>query len=159
MNQRNFAKMHFDCLRCGSVITLALVGATAAGCGDSKSYSVAPVSGIVTLDGKPLPQAEITFLPVGGADNPTPGPGSAGKADADGRYELETINQESGAVVGMHKVQIRTPRQQPPGNNDSGSAAPPHKEIIPARYNDETTLTFEVPEDGTTEANFPLESR
>jgi hypothetical protein len=131
----------------------------AAGCGDSKSYSIAAVSGVVTLDGKPVPRAEITFQPVGDSDNPTPGPGSAGKADAEGRFELQCINGELGAVVGKHKVQIRSHKEQPPGDNDSGAAIPPQKELIPARYNDESELTFEVPEGGTTEANFELKSR
>jgi hypothetical protein len=129
------------------------------GCGDSASYELAPVSGVVTLDGKPVPQALVVFQPIGGEDNPTPGPSSSAAADSEGWFELKTVQGESGAVVGKHRVKITTPSPAPPSDTDSGFAQPVHKEIIPSRYNSDSELTFEVPADGTTEANFPLKSR
>ena len=128
------------------------------GCSDA-AYELAPVSGVVTLDGKPVGQAVVVFQPIGSEDNMTPGPSSSGQADSEGHFALETIQGEPGAVVGNHRVKITTPQPAIAGNSDSGFAQPVHKEVIPARYNSDTELTFDVPEDGTTEANFPLESR
>jgi hypothetical protein len=133
-----------------------LIVAAALGCGGSTSYDVAPVSGVVTLDGQPVPEAHVVFQPIGGEDNLTPGPSSSGQADSQGRFELKTIRDEPGAVVGNHRVLITTPRPEQDWANDSGIGAPVHKEIIPARYNENSGLTFDVPADGTTTADFKL---
>ncbi len=135
-----------------------LLAGVSLGCGGSGSYGLAPVSGVVTLDGAPVAQAEVVFQPVGGEDNPTPGPSSMSRADAEGRYQLTTIRNEPGAVVGKHRIVITTPRPPQAGDSDSGFTAPVHKEVIPARYNNDTQLTFEVPAGGTNEANFELTS-
>jgi len=52
----------------------------ACGCG---SYKLAPVSGQVTVNGKPLPNAAVIFQPKR-AKTSTPGPGSYGKTDDQG---------------------------------------------------------------------------
>src|SRR5262249_29795995 len=84
------------------VLTLA---GLACGCG---SYKLAPVSGQVTLNGKPLPNAAVIFQPKRSATS-TPGPGSYGKTDEQGRYSLRIVGQDRpGAVVGMHQVSIST---------------------------------------------------
>ena len=56
--------------------------------GCSKPYRVAQVSGRVTLDGKPLQKASVTFAPLGTQENQAPGPTAWGPTDADGRYKL-----------------------------------------------------------------------
>ena len=129
------------------------------GCGGSGDFELAPVSGVVTLDGNPVPQADVVFQPIGDKDHPIPGPSSNGKADAAGRFELRTIKDEAGAVVGNHRVLISSPRPAQDPSNDSGLTQPPFKDPIPAQYNTATTLTFEVPADGTTAADFPLKSK
>jgi hypothetical protein len=136
-----------------------LCGGACAGCGDPKEYALAHVSGVVTLDGAPAAKVEVAFQPIGGTDNPTPGPSSMGRADGEGRFELMTIRDESGAVVGKHRVLITTPRPARSSASDTDAGQPVHKEMIPARYNTSTTLTFDVPADGTTAANFDLTSK
>lgn len=75
-----------------------------AGCG--KGLPVAPVSGTVTLDGQPLANATITTQPIG-TDTRNPGPGSFGRTDAEGRFELEVVNPAiKGAIIGEHRVMI-----------------------------------------------------
>jgi len=71
------------------------------GCGDS---SIAPVSGTVTLDGKPVPNLRMVFSPEPIGDNYAVGPFSTGKTDADGKFTLETRYGDQGAFVGKHKV-------------------------------------------------------
>jgi hypothetical protein len=87
---------------------------TAAGC--SKGPAVAEVVGLVTLDGKPMPNVKIMFMPDPGKG--TVGPISSGFSDDQGRYTLTCEDERAGAVVGWHKVVVfdsnqnlyRTPR-------------------------------------------------
>jgi hypothetical protein len=125
------------------------------GCGSSAPYELAPVSGIVTLNGKVVPHTQIIFQPKGSADKPAPGPGSTAFCDDAGRFELKTVRGEPGAVVGLHAVQIYAhgPPKSTAGDTDDG---PPARESFPARFNVETELTFDVPADGTNAANFEL---
>jgi len=120
-----------------------------AGCGTK----YAPVSGMVTLDGVPLADASVTFQPV--ADKGIEaGTGSYGHTDAQGRYTLKTVlGDRAGAVPGKHMVRISRYQADPGGNPDVGG-----REILPARYNLDTTLTAEVPRAGLPNADFKLQS-
>lgn len=129
------------------------------GCGKSGDYELAPVSGVVTLDGKPVPYTRITFVPKGSEDKVNPGPGSTALCDDAGHFELATVRGDSGAVVGPHAVQVSsTGPPKPPSSSDLNSG-PPVKDAFPPQFNTSSTLTFEVPADGTTEANFALTSK
>ena len=137
--------------RCCIILGLFLV----AGCGGS---SVVPVSGTVKLNGQPLPNATVVFQPTDGAN---PGPGSVGKTDANGRYELRLATSDlPGAHVGKHTVSITAYS----GDGTVESSAPPTadkpavvaKALVPEEYNAKTTLTFDVPAGGTTKADFEL---
>lgn len=125
------------------------------GCG-GEHFPVAPVSGRVTLDGKPLADARIGFEPRRQGNNPNAGPGSYAKTDADGRYELKTLDGQSGAVVTTHDVWIRT--HVAPANR-SGDIIDSAPERVPPKYNDASILLLEVTSDGTDQANFELESQ
>ena len=84
-----------------SMRTLALLFVmTAGGCGDS-GLNLAPVGGLVTLDGQPVSDVGIMFQPT----DPALGPPAYGATDANGRFELFTVNQ-LGAVIGEHRVAI-----------------------------------------------------
>lgn len=143
--------------RSATALGCALLAALATGCGRSASYELAPVSGVVTLDGKPVPHTKVVFTPQGSAGNVAPGPGSAANCDDAGRFELRTVRGEPGAVVGVHTVRIYAhgPPKSVAGDVDAG---PPVKEAYPARYNTESQLAFEVPPAGTTAADFHLQS-
>lgn len=119
------------------------------GCSKQK---IAPVSGRILLNGKPLPKASVTFTPVGTKDNMEPGPSSAGKTDADGRYTLELIGQDGkGAMVGKHKVRIALMSELPTSED-----RPEPLGQIPLKYNGQTILEFDVPAGGSDAANFDL---
>jgi len=131
-----------------------------AGCG-SKGPRLASVKGKVTLDGQPLANAIVTFTPVAG------GPASTGVTNSNGEYEL-ACQLGKGAVVGQHKVSVRS---QPPTQTGAGavssddpsyqyggedsSRAPVFQEKIPAKYNTNTTLVREV-KPGSNEINLDL---
>jgi hypothetical protein len=124
-----------------------LIGITfLAGCGSNS----APVSGRVTLNGKPLANARVTFQPQSGSE--TGGLGSSAITDQDGNYSLKFIGKDSeGAMVGKHRVTISS--RSGPEEDDSGKTS---NELVPEQYNTKSTLTFEVPSGGSKEANFDL---
>jgi hypothetical protein len=69
------------------------------GCGGG-GPQVAPVTGTVTLDGRPLPNAEVMFVPEGG------GRASTARTVDGGQYELLFKRGQNGALVGPHTVRI-----------------------------------------------------
>jgi hypothetical protein len=125
------------------------------GCG--KPYQLAPVAGKVTLDGQPLTGAWVHFAPMATERNIAPGPTSHGQTDAEGRFTLRVSPEEAGAVVGKNRVFITTLQEGKSDQPDAGVKAP--RDRVPRKYNQETTLVFEVPAGGTDQANFALTSR
>ncbi|MGL4464442.1 MAG: hypothetical protein ACRC1K_20000 [Planctomycetia bacterium] len=113
------------------VLTLAATAAfTAAGCG-SGGPPLGRVYGKVTLDGQPLPGADVAFIPPKGAI-------AFAETGSDGTYTLQYVNR-SGALVGPAKVSVN-------GNN------------IPKKYNTETELNVEV-KSGSNTFDFDLKSK
>jgi hypothetical protein len=113
------------------------------GCGGNSD--LAAVTGKVTLDGKPVPNAFVKFLPKSAAGAP-----SFGKTDADGNYRMMFSDTEEGAWVGENSVTISTA--------DTGLApGMGTAEKIPAIYNTNTNLVQTV-ERGRNTFNFELES-
>ena len=145
---------------CRSLLACLLLVPAGCGGGDSGVQTV-PVSGTVTLDGQPLAGAMVRFEPTGAGGSTAEGwIDSSGITDAQGRYTLSTPDGMSGAVVGTHKVSITTaPPSGPVDFSTEGQTTAPAKEVIPARYNSQTELTFEVPKGGTDAANFDLTSK
>src|SRR4051794_4970198 len=75
--------------------------ALAAGCSGPK---LVPVSGQVTLNGRPLKNVRVEFHPD--PDQGASGPSSSGVTDDDGRFTLICPARANapGAVVGHHRV-------------------------------------------------------
>jgi hypothetical protein len=135
---------------------IVLILVATSGCSDAQK-ALAPVSGVVTLDGKPLAGASVRFQPVAPAGETISGKGSYAFCGPDGRFELSTIDDKPGAVVGDHTVRIYGPKAQANSATDEGGRRPP--EIVPRRYNSQTELKFTVPSDGTDQANFDLKTK
>lgn len=123
------------------------------GCGDGR-FVYAPVSGMVTLDGKPLALAKVIFIPQpDGINDGLTGKMSYCVTDDTGHFDLKTINGDPGAKVGTNSVAILGELRD---ENEPMIIKRP--EYLPARYYEGKTLTFDVPRGGTTEANFDLTS-
>lgn len=118
------------------------------GCSGEDGPEMGNVYGTVRLDGKPLPNASLVFVPDGGSP-------SMGVTDADGQYELQYSSSKNGATVGRHMVRISTYRSG--GEDDDGNEIPPAPEKVPAQYNVNSTLVKDV-KPGSNEINFVLES-
>lgn len=69
------------------------------GCGRSPYPETASVQGTVTLDGKPVGNATVTFAP-------TTSRASSGRTDEQGKYILTFKKGIPGAVLGEHQVKI-----------------------------------------------------
>jgi hypothetical protein len=143
--------------RISALLALAVVG-----CGGS-GFKLAPVSGRVTVEGQPVVGASVTFEPVGSKDNTDPGPGAVGLTDAEGRFTLATVpDNRKGAVVGPCRVRIKVIER---GNEAANPWEDPvikskrTTKHLPLKYNDQTDLKFDVPANGTTEADFKLSWR
>lgn len=72
-------------------------------CKKSNQLETAPVSGIVTLDGKPIPSGTVIF-------NPSKGPAAKGTIQNDGSFVMETYGSGDGATIGKHQAIVRSPR-------------------------------------------------
>jgi len=95
------------------------------GCSQDDRPELAPVTGIVTLDGQPLERAAVIF-------RPSEGRASRGLTDAKGRFHLLYLRDIPGAMLGNHKVSITTRSESTP------------EERVPAQYNEQTSLAREV---------------
>jgi hypothetical protein len=127
--------------------------ALAAGCGGEK---FAPVSGRVTLNGKPLIGATVSFQPVAPDGSANAAPGSVGKTGANGEYILTGSDGRAGAWVGKHRVMITLVTEVAEADARPPRGGWPQKEKVPAKYNSASKETYEVPAGGTTGADFAL---
>ncbi len=145
-------------------IACCVLSVVCVGCGKG-GPALGRVSGTVTMDGKPLENALVTFTPAAG------GRGSTGTTDASGKYELTFIDGK-GALVGSHKVTVTTVAKAAAAASEMRSDSPEYAkqgrsadynsakvtEPIPAKYNKESTLTFDV-QSGSNTYDIPLESK
>jgi hypothetical protein len=79
---------------------------------------IVPISGTVMLDGQPLANAYVKFMPVPqpGQDPLDGNPGSEGFTDGDGNFTLYQIaNDRPGVIVGEHRILLRSGQPGPDG--------------------------------------------
>lgn len=125
-----------------AAITLLPLISITAGCG-AAGPEFAPVRGVVTVDGKPMSQLSVRFMPDPdkGNDNSAV---SSGETNDAGEYELKYYykRQEGlGAAIGWHRVVIEDMRFSAV---PQGGKLPPT--IVPANYGSPamTPLRIEV---------------
>ena len=101
------------------------------GCGDGRPTRVA-VSGKVLIDGQPLTQGIVQFVP----EDSRP---AAGKLDAEGNFTLTSYDGDDGVVLGTHKVMVAAKEMV------SETRA---KWLAPPKYADfrQSGLSFEITE-------------
>lgn len=142
-----------------SAVVVAVLIAMTMGCNNSK-FEFAEVTGRILLNGEPVPEAKVVFMPTTTSEDGESGPYSQGVTDAEGRYELNTMDDDSrsGAVVGSHRVIVSTKQaHMDPDVMDLEIIDSP--ESIPWKYTHykKTPLKFEVPSIGAEDADFALE--
>ena len=124
---------------------ICVVIATCFGCGNNGPRRAA-VSGHVTLDGQPIDEGVIQFLPVEGTVGP-----ETGGVIAKGQYD---IPQQRGPVVGKSRVELRASKktgrkiQDPTGR--PGTLTDEYKEMFPPSSNTNSSLVREIKDDHNT---------
>ena len=123
-----------------ALFLLGITLATISGCGGSQvDYEGPPrfqVTGAVSIDGKPVPDGSINFIPLDGGRKSYAG-------IIDGAY---TVEEGKGPNAGKYKVEVY-------GNEVTGEAVdedlgPPTKDIVPPKFNVNTSLEIEITEGG-----------
>jgi len=96
------------CLRRSCILLFAPIVVAASACNSGARF--AEVSGVVLLDGKPMPDAIVQFIPE--LDKNTNGPTSSGNTDEEGHFRLKSDDKygKDGAVVGFHRVVVQDKR-------------------------------------------------
>ena len=135
---------------------LIFVFATSVGCSERPLLRM-PIRGTVTLDGKPLAAGDIVFEPKGGSPTRSGGLIQAGKFDvpvgdgpAPGIYAVAIfggpVDPEAAAKFTGDAVRVTDPIYQK------------IREVVPNKYNIQTTLEVEVLAQGDNEFHFDLMS-
>jgi hypothetical protein len=128
------------------------------GCGKG---GYAPVSGVVTLDGKPAKHVMVQFQPISTGDNPEPGRGSTTFTDDEGKFTLKTDDGKNGAAIGKHRVRISSVysdklKGYEVWDAETKQVTKSATDPIPPEWNYESKQEFDVPSGGTSQANFNI---
>lgn len=116
---RNFSRF-FPALAVLFLVVVVLTGCS------SKGPELAPVEGVVTLDGTPLEGATVLFHPADG------GKPATGTTDAQGKFTLTTQNLGEGAQVGMNNVSVsKEKKAESPANVEEGEIVDVNLETPP----------------------------
>jgi hypothetical protein len=132
--------------------------------GCSKYPATAPVKGKITLNGKPVSTGRISFHPTTG-ERP-----ALANIQPDGSYSLTTFQRGDGALLGHHKVSIKSTRienEAPPPKDFKedaelaakfGTKGGPHLVfLVDKKYYDERTTDLEAEvKPGDNQINFDL---
>src|SRR6476469_2586170 len=145
------------------VAVLVTLGITLTGCPNSSRPATYRVTGTVTMQGKPVAGAVITFVPTG-----TDGAAASAITDSDGKYALTTWRAGDGARPGEYRVKVSKQEQTAVDPSkmvknltieeeqkiyvESKKPRPPAKSLLPRKYQDDQTsgLTHTVDKKPTT---------
>ncbi len=95
-------RVDFVARRVSHLLCLLVIAQFSLGCGGGQEGPpVAPVKGVVTVDGKPVEGATVSFTVKDFSRF------STGVTNEKGEYSLTTMNTNDGAVVGENSVAIR----------------------------------------------------
>ncbi len=134
-----------------TIVTLIAIFALVGCSGGAEDIpDLGQVTGTITLDGKPVEGANVTFTPPA-AGKKSRGKSSIGTTDAQGKYTLMYSAGVAGAVIADHKIEISKVEGE-------GEALDVGEEQIPKKYNEDSKLTKTVVE-GENTFDFDLKSK
>ena len=134
-------------------LTVAPLAMTGCGGGGGSDLDTQYVEGVVTLDGKPVPDATVTFVPVTAGQ----GASATGYTDANGVYKLTAVavgetsasgEAEAGTLPGEYLVGVtKSVTVAPMSAEEAETKGIPYKEpsvnevpktthVVPQKYND-----------------------
>jgi hypothetical protein len=113
-------------------LAVGLVLALIAGCGgDVEGPPTVPVSGTLTVDGKPVSQGTVHFHPANGR----PATGMV----KDGKFTLTTYTEGDGAIPGKNQVSVEVVEEVPTKDGDTTV-----KSLILPRYMNPATSKIQL---------------
>ncbi len=116
----------------GWIAICTIVLSLSAGCG--QGLPLANVKGIVLIDGQPLPNVLVTFVPeAAGASSPVR---SMGMSDAAGQFTLRAETQQPGALIGTHRVTVEDLSILDAPRKDDGTVISVPPQRFPSLYSD-----------------------
>lgn len=99
--------MNASCRKSISYIVLPLTVSILAGCGmGSQTPDLSPVKGVVTVEGQPVPEGQVTFVPD--STQGTRGPSFVGELQKNGTFSVRGPNGVEGAIPGTYQVIIQS---------------------------------------------------
>lgn len=131
-----------------SVVGILLLAVTCLGCRPG-GPEIAFVEGKIIMDGKPLANATVVFIPENGRP-------AGATTDSEGYYVLNFTEGREGAIPGKNSVRITTLRDA--DETPDGKPIPGSPETIPMKYNIQSELEFTVEPGKKNIANFDLKS-
>jgi hypothetical protein len=129
--------------------TLLVLLVSVWGCGPSRPATL-PAGGVVTLDGQPLADADVTFTPASGR------PATA-RTDATGGFRLGTFGPADGVLPGACTVTVR--KEVPKDGRQDGPYVE-YVNVVPAAYADprQSPLKADVTAAGPNDFRFDLDA-
>ena len=98
-----------------------------AGCGTKET--IAPLSGVVRFEGKPLEFGSVMLQPVEGGET------STARIESDGSFVMQIRGGGEGATVGVNRVRVTCyPAQRPGASSSSSQELALGRSLIPTRY-------------------------
>lgn len=132
----------------GAYLLLFVAAMATPGCGSGGGLSKVLIWGAVTYDGKPVEKGQIRFIP----QDDSGGPITIASIDG-GRYTTES---SGGVPVGAHRVEIKGYDAHEYQTAPTGPGSPPVKQLLPDKYNRESTLTAKIDQDSGETLDFSL---
>ncbi|MCC9609044.1 hypothetical protein LOC68_07210 [Blastopirellula sp. JC732] len=135
-------KKSFPLQRLAIFALLAIAVGGGCSSGNRAGVELAEVTGVVTLDGKPVKQVEVMFMPEGGAIE------SRGITDDEGKFVAYYPPAYPGAIPGKHHVLFEL------------KDADQHPDLIPKKYRQGSKgIEVDVAKDGPNDFTFELKKR
>ncbi|MEQ1824569.1 MAG: carboxypeptidase-like regulatory domain-containing protein [Pirellula sp.] len=119
------------------------------GCGDSSDGpKTVNASGVLTLDGSPVKEAQVVFVDVTGVP-------AYATTDANGKFSMMVSDTKKGAVPGTYPVIVSKTKME-----DLGGGSVKLEQGLPAQYGDpaKSGISVEVPATGTNSIKIELVS-
>lgn len=133
------------------LLPVAFVGCGGDG-GGAEDWKLAPISGVVKLQGKPMEKPVVTFIP-------DKGPSAVGIGDETGAFTMRT-NGSKGVVIGKCKVTVTSSggvAAIPPSDGNEMKLVAKGKLNNKYASPDTTDLIVEVPEGGNEKLTLDLD--
>lgn len=128
-------------------ITILFLCVFFAGCGER--IKTAAISGRITYKDRPVPYHDVIFEPL--LEDNHLGDFATGRTDEDGRYTLRSFKLKKNAV-GLGRCRVRIVWNDPNADPEKNIYHDPPFKLPPSAS--DGSLTFNVPEEGTENANF-----